>query len=62
MSRIIECNYQKCSCCKKKFSMSFYNKREYVYKVKVGKHYVYQCSYSCYRKEKAKYANSRDAS
>lgn len=58
MGRKIDCDYKICSFCKKKFSMSFYSKREYVYKTKVGKSYIYQCSYNCYRKEKEKYESS----
>lgn len=53
---------KRCSCCKKYFSLFFYDTRDYVYKVKVDKKYLYQCSYPCYKKEKEKYANIRNAS
>lgn len=54
---------KECSCCKKHFSLFFYSVREYVYKVKIGKTYIYQCSYPCYRKEKERYKheNRRNA-
>lgn len=61
MGRKIDCDYKICSFCKKKFSMSFYSKREYVYKVKINKHYEYQCSYQCYKKEKERNENTRNA-
>lgn len=61
MSRKIDSNFERCSCCKNVFSMSFYDRAKYVYKVRVGKTYIYQCSYNCYRKEKVKYENSRNA-
>nr|DAK86212.1 MAG TPA: zinc finger domain protein [Caudoviricetes sp.] len=53
---------RQCSYCGKKFSMFFYDIREYVYKVKEDKKYLYQCSYPCYRKEKERHENTRNAS
>lgn len=53
-------NQKQCSACKKMFSMSFYDVKNYVYKVKIRKKYLYQCSYDCYRKEKARYDIERN--
>lgn len=53
-------NLKQCSVCKKNFSMSFYDIKNYVYKIKTGKKYIYQCSYACYRKEKIKYDIERN--
>lgn len=58
---VSNCDKQ-CSYCKKKFSLFFYDTKEYVYKVKVDKKYIYQCSYPCYRKEKERHENTRNAS
>lgn len=54
---------KQCSYCKKRFSLFFYDIKGYVYKIKLkNKKYIYQCSYPCYRKEKERYENTRNAS
>lgn len=61
-SYLSNCDKQ-CSYCKKKFSMFFYDTRRYVYKIKLkNKKTIYQCSYPCYKKEKERNENSRNAS
>lgn len=52
----------KCSCCKREFSMFSFDRSKYVYKIKAGKKYIYQCSYNCYKREKEKYENKRNSS
>ena len=43
--------------------MFFYDTRRYVYKIKLkNKKTIYQCSYPCYKKEKERNENSRNAS
>ena len=43
--------------------MFFYDTRGYVYKIKLkNKKTIYQCSYPCYKKEKERNENSRNAS
>lgn len=53
---------KECSYCKKKFSMFLFDKRDYVYKIKINKKYIYQCSYHCYLKEKERYGNKGNTS
>lgn len=55
-------SYKECSYCKKRFSMFLCDRRNYVYKLKVDKKYIYQCSYPCYLKEKERYADKEDTS
>ena len=44
-----------CPECNKEFSLFWYDKQNYVYKViHDGNHVQYLCSYPCYRKYKAK--------
>lgn len=54
-------SYVRCSCCGKKFSLFFYSRRDYVYKIRTSKHTKYQCSYHCYKKEKDRFEDKRDA-
>lgn len=61
MKDFIGNNERQCSACKKKFSMFLFDTRNYVYKIRVGKSYIYQCSYPCHRKEMTKYDNERSS-
>lgn len=48
-----------CKCCGKKFSLFFYDRQNYVYKLRRYDKTTYFCSYPCYRKEKIKIEQER---
>lgn len=53
--------YEKCSCCGSEISMLAKDRVGYVYKFLDSKgKYKYQCSYTCYRKEKARLETEKE--
>lgn len=49
--------FRKCPECDKEFSLFWYDRQHYVYKVIEGPYVKYLCSYPCYRKYKSKTEN-----